>query len=157
MWAPHSPTKTWALTPVGMAMLSRYLSGASNLCCISSVMPKEHSEKPSNKLTQLEGSLRSYRGPWKGQLLLVCRKCQKKIKHSGTKNNLVKLSKTLKKRARRLASGAEIDIVSVSCLGMCPKGGITVCTGQLLARHECLILRSQDDVDVLIKQCAAEQ
>jgi hypothetical protein len=117
----------------------------------------ERSEKSSDKLTQLEGSLRSYRGPWKGQLVLVCRKCQKKMKHSGTKNKLAKLSKVLKKRARRQESGAEIDTVGVSCLGMCPKGGITVCTGQLLARHECLILRSQDDVDVLIEQFAAEQ
>jgi predicted metal-binding protein len=120
-------------------------------------MPKERSEKPSDKLTQLEGRLRSYHGPWKGQLVLVCRKCQKKLKHNGTKNKLVKLSKTLKKRARRQESGAEIGTVSVSCLGMCPKGGITVCTGQLLARHECLILRSQDDVDALIEQCAKEQ
>src|ERR1700735_2178017 len=102
-------------------------SGASNLCCISSVMPKELSEKSSHKLTQLEGRLRSYRGPWKGQLVLVCRKCQKKIKHSGTKNKLGKLSKTLKKRARRQEGGAVIDTVGVSCLGMCPKGGITVC------------------------------
>ena len=112
-------------------------------------MPKERSEKPPDKLT-----LRSYRGPWKGQLVLVCRKCEKKIKHSGTKNKLVKLSKTLKKQARRQESGVEIATVGVSCLGMCPKGGITVCTGQLLARHECLILRSQDDVDALIEQCA---
>jgi predicted metal-binding protein len=119
-------------------------------------MPKEPSEKSSDKLTQLDGSLRSYRGPWKGQLVLVCRKCQKKIKHSGTKNKLAKLSKALKKRVRQ-ESGAEIDTVGVSCLGMCPKGGITVCTGPLLARHECLILRSQDDVNALIEQCAAEQ
>jgi hypothetical protein len=117
-------------------------------------MPKERCEKPPDKLTQLEGRLRSYRGPWKGQLVLVCRKCQKKIKHSGTKNKLVKLSKTLKKQARRQESGVEIDTVGVSCLGMCPKGGVTVCTGQLLARHECLILRSQGDVDALIEQCA---
>jgi predicted metal-binding protein len=120
-------------------------------------MPKERSEKSSDKLTQLESTLRSYRGPWKGQLVLVCRKCQKKIKHSGTKNKLAKLSRTLKERARRQEGRAEIDTVGVSCLGMCPKGGITVCTGQSLARHECLILRSQDDVDALVEQCAAEQ
>ena len=120
-------------------------------------MPKERSEKLPGKLTPVEGRVRGYRGPWKGQLVLICRKCQKKIKHSGTKNKLAKLGKTLKKRARRQESGAEIYTVGVSCLGMCPKGGITVCTGQLLARHECLILRSQDDVDALIEQCAAEQ
>jgi predicted metal-binding protein len=120
-------------------------------------MPKEGSETSSGKLAQLKGTLRSYRGPWKGQLVLVCRKCQKKIKHSGAKNKLAKLSKELKKRARRQQSGTEIDTVGISCLGMCPKGGVTVCTGQLLARNECLILRSQDDVEALIEQCAAEQ
>jgi predicted metal-binding protein len=120
-------------------------------------MPKERSEKSPEEPTQLESSLRRYAGPWKGQLVLACRKCQKKLKHSGTKNKLANLSKVLKKRARRQKSGAEIDTVGVSCLGMCPKGGITVCTGQLLARHECLIVRSQDDVDALIEQCTAEE
>ncbi len=120
-------------------------------------MPKERREKSSDKLIHLEGRLRSYRGPWKGQLVLVCRKCRKKIKQSGAKNKLAKLGKTLKKRARRQESDAQIDTVGVSCLGMCPKGGVTVCTGQLLARHECLILRSQDDVDALIQLCAADQ
>jgi hypothetical protein len=117
-------------------------------------MPKERSETPPDKLTPVEGRLRSYRGPWKGQLVLVCRKCQKKIKHTSPKNKLAKLSKTLKKRARQQESDAEISTVGVPCLGMCPKGGITVSTGQLLARHECLILRSLDDVDALIEQCA---
>src|ERR1700678_810058 len=80
--------------PRGSGSSSYVKRRAVTLCCISSVMPKEPSEKSSDKLTQLDGSLRSYRGPWKGQLVLVCRKCQKKIKHSGTKNKLAKLSKT---------------------------------------------------------------
>jgi predicted metal-binding protein len=101
-----------------------------------------------------ENEMRSYPGAWKGELVLVCRKCQKRLKHSGGTKQLGKMSKTLKKRALRQGHGLELKAVGVSCLKMCPKGGVTVCTGAQLARHECSILRSIADVDALIDQYA---
>jgi hypothetical protein len=112
------------------------------------------SSKPGDPAS--EDKLRSYSGPWKGELVLVCRKCQKKLKHRGGNKKLTKIGKTLDKRARRHDRHLEISAVDVSCLKMCPKDGVTVCTGPQLGRRECSVLRSLGDVDALIDRCAAE-
>jgi predicted metal-binding protein len=111
-------------------------------------------KSPGNPVS--EESLRSYNGPWKGELVLVCRKCQKKLKHRGGNQKLARLGKTLNKRARRHDRHLEISAVNVPCLKMCPKEGVTVCTGPQLARRECSVLRSLSDVDALINRCVAE-
>ena len=103
-----------------------------------------------------EAGLRSYRGPWKGEVILVCRKCQKRLKHNGGNKKLARMGKTLKKRARGLDSGLEIYPVEVGCLKVCPKDGVTVSTGPQVARHECSILRRIADIDVLLEQYAAK-
>jgi predicted metal-binding protein len=99
-----------------------------------------------------EEVVRSYRAPWKGQLVLVCRKCQKKLKHSGKKNGIAKLGKGLKKRARHDEDGLKLHVIEVPCLKLCPKGGVTVCTQRQLGRGECSIVRTAADVDVLLNR-----
>jgi predicted metal-binding protein len=103
-----------------------------------------------------EQLLRSYQGAWKGELVLICSKCQKKVKHKGGNKKLAKLGKTLRKRASRHA-GLEIAPREVACLKMCPKDGVTVCTSTQAARHECSIVRSVSDLDSLLDRCASEQ
>jgi predicted metal-binding protein len=97
------------------------------------------------------GVLRTYRAPWKGQIVLVCRKCQKKLR-GGKKNGIAKLGKELKKRAEPGEDGPQLRVIQVSCLKLCPKGGVTVCTQEQLARNECSIVRTRTDVDALIRQ-----
>jgi predicted metal-binding protein len=99
---------------------------------------------------KIQEELRSYPGPWKGELVLVCRKCQKRLQQDGGNKKLARLRKTLRKRARRLDDSLDIYAVDVPCLKMCPKDGVTVCTGAQAAGHECSIVRSLTDVDVLI-------
>jgi predicted metal-binding protein len=96
--------------------------------------------------------VRSYPAPWKGELLLACRKCQKKLKHDGKKNGISKLSRALKKRARHDEGAPRLHVLQVPCLDMCPKGGVTVCTQRQLVRGECSILRSGADIDALYHQ-----
>jgi hypothetical protein len=98
-------------------------------------------------------ALQTYRIPWKGQLVLACRKCRKKLKRSDA---AAKLSKALKRRARRDEDGPKLRIIEVPCLKMCPKGGITVCTQGQLGRNECSIVRKRADVDSLYQQCKAQ-
>jgi hypothetical protein len=95
----------------------------------------------------------TYPIPWKGQLVLACRKCQKKLKRS---DGTAKLSKALKRRARRDEDGLKLRVIEVPCLKMCPKGGITVCTQAQLGRGECSIVRNRGDVDSLYQQCKAQ-
>ena len=92
--------------------------------------------------------IRSYRAPWKGQLLLVCRKCQRKLKHQGQKN---RLAKGLKKQARHDDVGTRLHVIQVPCFKMCPKGGVTVCTQAQLALGECSIVRTKQDVEALLE------
>jgi predicted metal-binding protein len=99
-----------------------------------------------------EETLRICRTPWKGQLVLACRKCQKKLKDDGKKTKLAKLSKQLKKLARRDESAPMLHVADVSCLKLCPKGGVTVCTEQQLMRNECSIVRTTGDLRQLLGQ-----
>jgi hypothetical protein len=97
--------------------------------------------------------MQSYRIPWRGQLVLACGKCQKKLKRSKRKDKGAKLSKALKRRARQDEDGLKLRVIEVACLKMCPKGGITVCTQGQLGRNECSIVRTRADVDSLYEQC----
>jgi predicted metal-binding protein len=115
-------------------------------------MSKEITHHPSGTEAQEQALFRTYPAPWKGQLVMVCRKCQKKLKHEGKKNGLAKLHKTLKKRARQGEDGLRLYVVDVSCLNLCPKGGVTVCTQQQLEKEECSILRTRADVNSLLLQ-----
>jgi hypothetical protein len=118
-------------------------------------MSKAIEESLSNGAGHSQG-VRTYGAPWKGQLLLVCRKCQKKLKHGGKKQSVSKLSKALKKRARDDENAPKLHVIEVSCLNLCPKGGVTVCTQRQLADGECSIVRSRADVDALYEQQKAQ-
>lgn len=96
--------------------------------------------------------VRSYRAPWKGELILVCRKCQRKLKHAGKKDGMAKLSKGLKKRAKRNQDGLKLHVIEVPCLELCPKGGVTVCTQRQLGRGECSIVYTTEDLDALVAE-----
>lgn len=91
-------------------------------------------------------TLRAYKGPWRGQLLLVCRKCRKKLKDDDGKGKTARLSKKLARLARRGKETSTLYVIDTPCLKMCPKGGVTVCTAEQVANSECSILRSKRDV-----------
>src|ERR1700744_68618 len=95
--------------------------------CILLMMGKNKDVTPAE--TAAETALRSYPGPWKGELVLVCRKCQKRLQQDGGNKKLARLRKTLRKRAHRLDDTLDVYAVDVPCLKMCPKDGVTVCTG----------------------------
>lgn len=102
-------------------------------------------------------SLPTYPGRWQGHLLLVCRKCRKKLRRTSADDELLKLKKALKRRARHDDHGGlRLHMIEVPCLKMCPKGGITTCTQGQLSSGECSVLRSAADVDALYMQCKAE-
>ena len=83
-------------------------------------------------LTQDREVVRSYRAPWKGQLVLVCRKCQKKLKHGGKKNAIAKLGKALKKRARNAEDGLEAACHRGALPSRCAQRWGYVCTQRQL-------------------------
>jgi predicted metal-binding protein len=60
--------------------------------------------------------------------VLVCSKCQRKLKGSG--DHPLKLKKELKKLAKNDPDRLKLHVISVPCMKLCPKGGVTVCTPQ---------------------------
>jgi predicted metal-binding protein len=89
--------------------------------------------------------LKSYPATWDGTLLLVCRKCQKKIKHGNGPKALSSLKKASKKR--RLS----LHVLSVPCMDLCPKNGVTVCVPGV-SDERLFILRGASDLDEVARQ-----
>ncbi len=108
-----------------------------------------------SKKNKIESSelvqLRSYPAPWKGELLLVCTKCTKKLKNNSVVANV---RKWLKHRAKQSESGQKMRVIGISCIKMCPKGGVTVSTQQQLGHEpaQVSIIRSEVDLEALYRQ-----
>ncbi len=115
------------------------------------------SKKHPQEVSQATGrELRSYKLPSKGQVLLACGKCQRKLKDGHDPDGLSSLKKLLKRSGKLDVDGTRLQVLKVPCLKMCPKGGVTVCTAGQVKRHECSILRSAEDTAALYAQCKAE-
>lgn len=70
--------------------------------------------------------LKKYPASWTGQLILACRKCQKKLKRDPDLSSLAKLKKSVK-RYNKEHPDKLLHIINVPCMDLCPKDGVTVC------------------------------
>jgi hypothetical protein len=87
---------------------------------------------------------KTYAVPWSGELILACRKCQKKLKGDRELGGLAKLKKAFK-RYNKTHPESPLAVLNVPCMDLCPKGGVTVCC--LVERPARLrILRSEDEI-----------
>jgi predicted metal-binding protein len=86
-------------------------------------------------------------------VLLACRKCEKKLKHAPEAAPR-KLKKSLKKLAKLYGDSHPLHVVPVSCMKLCPKDAITVCTASELGQipPRLTIIRSQQDLIRLYKE-----
>lgn len=80
--------------------------------------------------------------------ILVCRKCSKKVDGGFGPKGDERLAKALRahlklKKGRKAAAG----VVEVGCLGICPKGAMTVVNGA--DSREWLLVRPGADMDVV--------
>ncbi|KFL46807.1 hypothetical protein IL54_2229 [Sphingobium sp. ba1] len=87
------------------------------------------------------------RSNWRNAVL-VCRKCAKKLDGGFGPDGDERLAKALRKhltlgKGRKAAAG----IIEVDCLGICPKGAVTVVNGA--ASREWLLVKPGTDLDEL--------
>ncbi|WP_253339368.1 (2Fe-2S) ferredoxin domain-containing protein [Sphingobium sp. OAS761] len=87
------------------------------------------------------------RSNWQNAVL-VCRKCSKKMDGGFGVDGSQRLAKVLRRhltlgKGRKAAAG----IVEVNCLGVCPKGAVTVVNGA--RAREWLLVRPDADLDEL--------
>ncbi|WP_171905854.1 (2Fe-2S) ferredoxin domain-containing protein [Sphingobium phenoxybenzoativorans] len=80
--------------------------------------------------------------------ILVCRKCSKKLDGGFGPKGDERLSKALRKHlALKKGRKAAAGIIEVNCLGICPKGAVTVVDGA--HSREWLLVRPGADLDEL--------
>jgi predicted metal-binding protein len=87
---------------------------------------------------------KTYPVPWRGQVILACRKCQKKLKGHHELRALAKLKKTVKQHNKAHPAKA-LHVLNVPCMDLCPKGGVTVCNPARFP-NGLVILRSAVDI-----------
>lgn len=88
--------------------------------------------------------------------VLVCRKCSKKLDGGFGEKGRSALAKVLRKhlslkKGRKAAAG----IVEVGCLGVCPKGAVTVVNGS--ASREWLLVRPGASMDDLVTELGLDK
>jgi hypothetical protein len=93
--------------------------------------------------------IKTYPAPWEGDLILACRRCQRRLRKSGHEPAFAKLKKWLKKRSRKNASTPRLHLIEIPCQNICPKGGLVVCSqAQLAARPAGFsIIRSEFEME----------
>jgi len=77
----------------------------------------------------VEAGLRTVRSDW-ANTILVCKKCSKKLGGGFGPNGRTPLAKALRQElgVKKGRKGA-VGIIDVKCLGVCPKGAVTVVNG----------------------------
>jgi len=97
------------------------------------------------------GGLKDHvRSNWQNAVL-VCRKCSKKLDGGFGPDRGERLAKALRKqlslkKGRKAAAG----VIEVNCLGVCPKGAVTVVNGA--QAREWLLVRPDADLEDLARR-----
>ena len=63
--------------------------------------------------------------PWR-EIVLVCRKCTRRLDGGFGKKHREPLRGELKTALRAAGRRREVRVIEIGCLGLCPKGAITV-------------------------------
>ena len=102
-----------------------------------------------------EASPREYRVPWDGPLLLACSECGRKLKGCGA--DFIRPKKWLKKRRKHDRLTVDVKVIEVSCLKVCPKGGVTMLTQQHMkdVPAHMAIVSSDREMESLYRQMLA--
>lgn len=74
---------------------------------------------------RLDGLKLFARSNWEASLL-VCRKCSKKLGGGFGPKGKTSLAKALKRHGGGKSRKATLGVIEVKCLGVCPKGAVTV-------------------------------
>jgi predicted metal-binding protein len=67
--------------------------------------------------------------PWR-DIILVCRKCSRKLDGGFGPDGEDSLTRELKRGLRATGQRASCRVIETKCLGICPKGAVTVLAGR---------------------------
>ena len=103
--------------------------------------------------------LRAYKAPWRGELILACTKCQRKLKKRKGTKAFANIKKWFKRRGKSDEGGPDVRVVGIDCIKLCPKASVTIARQQQLGNvgGEVSIIRSEADLEGLYSLIAATQ
>jgi predicted metal-binding protein len=118
---------------------------------MKSSAPQRNDAPGSQWAPRIEPPLKDHiRSNWHNAIL-VCRKCEKKLDGGFGPDGKQRLAKALKKHlSLKKGRKASAGIVEVSCLGICPRGAVTVVNGS--ASRDWLLVRPGADLDALARE-----
>ena len=94
---------------------------------------------------QSDRRLRSRRNEAPGLVLLACEKCERRLAKEGRFRQITQLQQALDAIATEAqANGSGLQILSVPCMDVCPRGAMAVASGD--TPDEVLIVRSPEDL-----------
>lgn len=105
----------------------------------------------SKKHKAIEGEIVTASGPWR-DLLLVCRKCSRKLDGGYGDKQKHTLPDAMKQVLRDLGRRRDVRVLEVGCLGICPKDAVTVMHGA--APGEMLVVPEGLDLTLLADRIA---
>ena len=92
----------------------------------------------------MANAFKTYPAPWAGEIVLACRKCQKKLRRDCARGELAKLKKTIRS-FNKVHPDRLLHVINVPCMDLCPKDGVTVCCPER-ASSRLQILRNLEDI-----------
>lgn len=97
-----------------------------------------------------DAGLRTVRANW-AEAVLVCAKCSKKLDGGFGDKGRTPLAKALRKHLHlKKGRKAEAGIVDVKCLGICPRGAVTVVNGA--RSREWMLVPEGADLDAVVAE-----
>jgi Fe-S-cluster-containing hydrogenase component 2 len=73
--------------------------------------------------------MKSHPAPWSGEVLLACKRCQKKLRKSKASPEFARMRKWIKDRLRHEPWSAQkpgLHVIEIPCQKICPRNGIVV-------------------------------
>lgn len=99
----------------------------------------------------MEGRLRKHVASNWEETILVCSKCSKKLKGGFGPRGKLPLAKALRKHlSLKKGRKARAGIVEVKCLGVCPRGAVTVINGG--HARQWTLIPAGTDLDVIVEE-----
>jgi hypothetical protein len=97
---------------------------------------------------------KSHPPPWDTNLILACRRCQKRLRKTEHPPRFAKLKKWLKSRARREGlKKSPLHLIEIPCQKICPKAGLVLLTQSQLATHPTtfFIIQTKEQMETLYR------
>jgi hypothetical protein len=99
-------------------------------------------------MPQTEPPVRRFAPTWKGELVLACKKCQRKLRKHHGDPALARIRRWFRARGKRDPLGPAAFVINVPCMKLCPKNAVTLFPVRQLAADPPGISMARSEADL---------